>query len=1162
MVEELITGRADLWLGVEKKSAHGEVEVKFRLKSEGQCVLHWGLSRRRPGLWQAPPTTVWPADTRSFNKEAVQTAFSGSAGERQIVIRLDEKLSTPFLVFDLFWPETKRWENNRGKDYYVSLPELKGNAPDLATVLDSEIQGSEILERRVLPLDSGEELAFAVTRSGEHFQVLLLSDALAPLVLHWGVPERARSQWRAPRSEWQPAGTVVFNEQAVQTPFDEWQQLRRLKLEFPQSNAPPGISFLLHQPATSQWLKWRGQNLYASVAARPESTAGLSALEEQIVEGEMGEHGWTLMHRFNLCHDLIDEVRGQREGWATLFVWLRFSAIRQLDWQRNFNTKPRELTHAQERLALKLATAFPRQPQNRDLIRLMLTCVGRGGEGQRIRDEILQIMHRHHIKEVAGRFLEEWHQKLHNNATPDDIVICEAYLAFLRGNGDLERFYETLLAGGVTKERLASFERPIVAAPDFVPHIKEGLIHDFENYLRLLKSVHSATDLESAAGSGERLLDGPTREALSFVRHRFRDASVPTIELAAKITKVRQHLYSRLVEAASEHARELLYLDLALEEALRGIIERVIHSGFALEQLLPLLSSVLDNLLLLPHNAELGQCRREWQRLPPPDRSSPDWALHAKAALDRMRRAAEGGIDLTYLLLQPTAESLGRAFHADEWAVKLFSEEVARGQPVFVLSMLMHRLDPILRKQASLGDWQVISPSEATGEVHWVESLRSIQGRSFERPTIIIAEKVFGDEEPPEGVRAVITPSSVDLVSHVAVRARNASLLFATCYDRACFERLQALKGSVVTLKVSAAGDVLFAEALEPMRLKGAVRAMPPPTVRSFRTAPAPKAIGIRDFAKELVGGKSWHLKTLAEKLPDWIRTPRSVALPLGVFEAVLDLEPNRPVASRYRDLLGQLHDNTEPTLAEIRKCLLELQIPDSLRAELQHVLQAQGLPWPEDWLAASQRIKQVWASKWNDRAHFSRHARGWPHEAVSVAVLIQEVIEAEYAFVIHTVNPLNQKQDELYVEVVLGLGETLVGNYPGRAFSFTCSKTDGQSNVLAYPSKSIGLYGGGLIFRSDSNAEDLAGYAGAGLYDSVLLQPPRETTLDYTGNPLVWDVGVRTELFGKIARAGSIVEQIFGAPQDIEGVFANGRIHVVQSRPQVGLHNEEIRPD
>src|SRR5438034_3318114 len=627
MVEELITGRADLWLGVEKKSTTDGIELTFRLKSSGNYVLHWGLARRRPGPWQAPPETVRPSDTRSFSKEAVQTPFSSQNAGRQIVIRLDEKLKTPFLVFDLFCPDTKRWENNHSKDYYVSLPELQSNAPQPAAVLDGEIEGIEILDRKVFPLDSGEELAVAVTRSGDHYQILLLSDAASPLVLHWGVPERARSQWRPPRAEWCPPGTIAFDDHAVQTPFDEWQQLRRLKLEFHHSNAPPGIGFLLHQTATGQWLKCRGQNLYVSVAPRAESPAGLSALAEQIMEGEMGQHGWTLMHRFNLCHDLIDEVRGQREGWASLFVWLRFSAIRQLDWQRNFNTKPRELAHAQDRLTLKLAAAFPRQPQSRDLIRLMLTCVGRGGEGQRIRDEILQIMHRHHIKEVAGRFIEEWHQKLHNNATPDDIVICEAYLEFLRSDGNLDRFYATLLAGGVTKERLASFERPIRAAPDFVPHIKDGLIHDFENYLRLLRSVHSATDLESAAGGGEPLLDGPARDALRFVRHRFRDASVATIELANKITQVRQHLYSRLNEAASDRARDLVYLDLALDEALRLVIERAIHSGFSDEQLLHLITGILDNLLLLDHGAELAQCRREWQRLPPPDRFSPDCAL-------------------------------------------------------------------------------------------------------------------------------------------------------------------------------------------------------------------------------------------------------------------------------------------------------------------------------------------------------------------------------------------------------------------------------------------------------------------------------------------------------------------------------------------------------
>jgi alpha-glucan,water dikinase len=81
----------------------------------------------------------------------------------------------------------------------------------------------------------------------------------------------------------------------------------------------------------------------------------------------------------------------------------------------------------------------------------------------------------------------------------------------------------------------------------------------------------------------------------------------------------------------------------------------------------------------------------------------------------------------------------------------------------------------------------------------------------------------------------------------------------------------------------------------------------------------------------------------------------------------------------------------------------------------------------------------------------------------------------------------------------VLGLGETLVGNFPGRALGFIWQKKPERIQLVSYPSKSIGLYGDGLIFRSDSNGEDLADFAGAGLYDSVLLNSPREVELDYS---------------------------------------------------------------
>ena len=74
----------------------------------------------------------------------------------------------------------------------------------------------------------------------------------------------------------------------------------------------------------------------------------------------------------------------------------------------------------------------------------MLSTVGRGGNAQAVRDEILNIMHRNNIKEQNGTWMEQWHQKLHNNTTPDDIGICEAYVAFLKADGDNGVYWRVL----------------------------------------------------------------------------------------------------------------------------------------------------------------------------------------------------------------------------------------------------------------------------------------------------------------------------------------------------------------------------------------------------------------------------------------------------------------------------------------------------------------------------------------------------------------------------------------------------------------------------------------------------------------------------------------------------------------------------------------------
>jgi alpha-glucan,water dikinase len=1139
-------------LVVETARTEKDLAVTVQAPVTKPCWLHWGIRAGAQKGWAAPQANDWPPGTKAYGENAVQTPFAKSNGQAKVVIHLPTSSEHATLEFALFFPDEKRWDNNGGRNYQVPLAGPEAGAPDPLVALRADSANNEAAFERVFELENSCKMAVLVTKSEDQFRVRVAHNLPGDWLLHWGIARRSPREWLAPPENMGPAGTTLAKPGAGETPFNTREGLSTLEFVFAEPDAPLGLQFVLRQAGQgARWLNFKGGNFYVPVKT-PKAAAGsagpgaLAGLADEIIRAETTHNSWTLMHRFNLCHDLLDRVQGNPEGLALIFVWLRFSAIRQLTWQRSYNTKPRELAHSQDRLTQKLAAMYRTGDVSRPWVRLILTTVGRGGEGQRIRDEILNIMHRHHIKEVSGHFLEEWHQKLHNNTTPDDIVICEAYLEFLRSGGSRDRFYQVLEAGGVTRQRLESFERPIRSQPDFVPHLKDALLHDFSQFLRIIKAAHSGTDFETALNAARGKLDGGMQGLMDWIAGHRRDGGDGLLHLVNQITEARRRLSPML---NGDSNRALLYLDLALEQLLRAGVEGNIHLLKSGEILADLLSGVVENVGLSFQNPELSACLRHWQRLQSIARSEAEWALHAKSVTDRLARALGGWMDELYRLLQPKAEYLGHGFQAEPWTITLFSEEVVRGGSLgFVVSMLLHQLDPILRQAAHLGDWQIISRGEGTGKLEVVESLHSLQQRKFTEPVVVIVEKVQGDEEIPEGITAVLAPDVTDVVSHVAVRARNNHVLFAACFASEKLQALREMRGRNVRLEITPGGDIRASEAAAPGSPEKGTR---PARVQLTTHGFTQYAVSLDEFNEQNVGSKSLNQARLRGKLPESIRLPASCALPFGVFEKVLELDLNRETAERYAQRVQDLQKGAPETLATLRDTVLELKAPPELKSSVEMAMGRAGLPKPDPWDKAWDSIKRVWASKWNDRAVLSRQKMGIPHNSLSMAVLVQEVIPADYAFVIHTVNPANHNSNELFAEVVLGLGETLVGNFPGRALSFVWDKTRQQGTVLSFPGKSVALHGSGLIFRSDSNGEDLAGYAGAGLYDSILAEPAREELLDYSQAPLVWDESFRQELLRKIAELGLEVERVLGSPQDIEGVVSQGQLYLVQTRPQ-----------
>jgi alpha-glucan,water dikinase len=959
-----------------------------------------------------------------------------------------------------------------------------------------------------------------------------------------------------------PGGSHKVDEKAVQTRFQDG---RYVRIFFPTAAAPERIVFVLKELNPENWIN--NGSCY-SVQLKPPS---LNKLTDRVLSCEGSAEHWSLKDRFVLVNDVLDGLAAAGpEGMAFVFTWLRMSSNKLLTWARRANYQSKDIAWMQKVTSERMTEKARGHPEAwvRLYARLALAGLPRGGgNGDDIRMGILHIMRDGGIKEGhrPGHdepFLEQWHQKLHQNTTPEDVTICEAYLAYLH-SGNHDDYWRVLWDNGrITKEYLEGMHNPIKAWPHHLPH----LINAFKGYLWTLKTCHSGADMDTAAEMAKGHLDGDTCWMLFDMLSNRNEWWVP-----GKLVEVRKRLSD--VWRSPGGSRDVLLLDIALDNYFRTCIERTDRGTLNRDSLVDLVGLVLDNAGIAAESHELHQCGRLWGRVASAgNRWNREWGLQALAAAQRVEISLAQYADEMCKHIQPHAVAFGQACNIDQAYILNFSEEVVRGQSVFVLSGLLQDLERHLREAAGAGAWQIVSQVPAVGEVI-VGNLEDMQGTSFDRPVVVLAQTLGGMEDIPPGVTAVLTESSTDVLSHVAIRARSQGVLLASCFDDAEWGRLTALQGKHVSLEVNAAGEVAAVQ-VDPPSANG--NGMSGPTAGARRLTLAPPAqwtnwaISEDRFAPGVVGAKAYNLAKLHKALPSWINVPASIAVPFGTYERVMSWGINHHVAERVRGLqdeLGraQVGSGIPAALAQIRRIVsTELQAPEELVQELSQVAAAAGLPgadswtrpgsttWPPVWKA----ITKVWASQWAERAWLSRQACGVPEGQLCMSVLLQQVVDGQYAFVLHTANPLTGRHGDMFGELVAGLGEVLVGNYPGRALSFSDSPGAPEPQLLSLPSKRVALYapsGGTLIARSDTNGEDLEAFAGAGLYDSVPVVPLSQVTIEAADEPLFWDAGLRSRLIDSIVDVGQAVEDAFGGvAQDIEGLWRDGQLVVVQARPQV----------
>ena len=221
------------------------------------------------------------------------------------------------------------------------------------------------------------------------------------------------------------------------------------------------------------------------------------------------------------------------------------------------------------------------------------------------------------------------------------------------------------------------------------------------------------------------------------------------------------------------------------------------------------------------------------------------------------------------------------------------------------------------------------------------------------------------------------------------------------------------------------------------------------------------------------------------------------------IMAAYGDLEDEAPfVAVRSS---GTAEDLPEASFAGQQETFLNVQGPDLL-----------------------DRVQRAWASLFTQRAIYYREQKGFAHDAVDIAVVVQQMIDAEKSGVLFTSHP-STGAPQTIIEAAWGLGEAVVSGSVSPD-NYHVDRQSGEVEEVTVAEKKI------QMVRDPETGETV----------TQSLEGDRRTERVLTD-----------EEIGDLVAMGEQVEDHYETPQDVEWAIANGSIYMLQSRPITTIDDE-----
>lgn len=294
----------------------------------------------------------------------------------------------------------------------------------------------------------------------------------------------------------------------------------------------------------------------------------------------------------------------------------------------------------------------------------------------------------------------------------------------------------------------------------------------------------------------------------------------------------------------------------------------------------------------------------------------------------------------------------------------------------------------------------------------------------------------------------------------------------------------------------------------------------------------------------DIAGGKG---ASLGEMINNEIPVPSGFVLLSSAFERFLeetdmDIEVNSVLkninysemhsvskaSETLRDLIQQQKmpdDIRNEVLSEFKKLKVKyVAVRSSATAE-----DSSTASWAgelESYLDTNEKmllenVKRCWSSLFTPRAIFYRHEKKLHKSKVSVAVVIQQMIESEISGITFTVHPVTQDKNQMIIEAGWGLGEAIVSGQI-TPDAYVISKKDNSILDINIAKQEI------MIIRK----------APSGV-KHVKIPKAKQEKQKLTGKQII-----------ELAKLCAQIEKHYKKPQDIEWAFAKGKFYITQSRP------------